>query len=414
MNVIIGAGISGLTYAAFSNEDYIILESSSEVGGYCKTTKRSGFTWDYAGHFFHFTDENIKNWVMSRVEKQNVHSVEKITKIKLNDRYIDFPFQKNIHQLDKRDYIDCLVGLAESDSIKDIDSFKDMILSKFGKGICERFLIPYNEKLYATELDNLDSDAMGRFFPYADLKEIILNSKVNDNNSYNSRFIYPEGGSIEFVKAISKEVNKDKIYLNKKVINVNVNDKIITTSDGSTYSYNKLINTAPITSFFDMVNIEYDKEIYSSNYVSVLNIGFDKPPLENHHWVYIPSEDISFYRVGYYNNILSQEAMSVYVELGRKKEDEDIPEELLDKVLFDLRKLNMIDDHKVVDWQYIKMDPAYVHINKECEMDKLIKFKQLNKDSIYSIGRYGRWTYCSIEDNIIEAKELAEKHNKNQ
>ena len=31
----------------------------------------------------------------------------------------------------------------------------------------------------------------------------------------------------------------------------------------------------------------------------------------------------------------------------------------------------------------------------------------LTKNNIYSIGRYGSWTYCSIEDNIIEAKDLA-------
>ena len=36
----------------------------------------------------------------------------------------------------------------------------------------------------------------------------------------------------------------------------------------------------------------------------------------------------------------------------------------------------------------------------------------LEKNDIYSIGRYGSWTYCSIEDNILEARELAEKFNK--
>lgn len=27
---------------------------------------------------------------------------------------------------------------------------------------------------------------------------------------------------------------------------------------------------------------------------------------------------------------------------------------------------------------------------------------------VYSIGRYGSWTYCSIEDNIKEAQALAD------
>jgi hypothetical protein len=28
---------------------------------------------------------------------------------------------------------------------------------------------------------------------------------------------------------------------------------------------------------------------------------------------------------------------------------------------------------------------------------------------VHSIGRYGAWTYCSIEDNIVEARALAER-----
>ena len=38
--------------------------------------------------------------------------------------------------------------------------------------------------------------------------------------------------------------------------------------------------------------------------------------------------------------------------------------------------------------------------------------KDFNKKGIYSIGRYGSWTYCSIEDNIIQAKELINKLNR--
>ena len=42
-----------------------------------------------------------------------------------------------------------------------------MLYQKFGKSIAENFLIPYNEKLYACDLDELDEESMGRFFPYA-------------------------------------------------------------------------------------------------------------------------------------------------------------------------------------------------------------------------------------------------------
>lgn len=38
-----------------------------------------------------------------------------------------------------------------------------MLYCKFGRSIAEKFLIPYNKKLYACDLDKLDKDAMGRF-----------------------------------------------------------------------------------------------------------------------------------------------------------------------------------------------------------------------------------------------------------
>ena len=57
--LIIGAGISGLTFANYAKGDYLIVEKESEVGGYCRTIKRKDYVWDYAGHFFHFKTEEI-------------------------------------------------------------------------------------------------------------------------------------------------------------------------------------------------------------------------------------------------------------------------------------------------------------------------------------------------------------------
>ena len=57
MDLIVGAGITGLSYAMFKgNNDYIIVEKESEIGGYCRTIKHNGFVWDFSGHFFHFQD----------------------------------------------------------------------------------------------------------------------------------------------------------------------------------------------------------------------------------------------------------------------------------------------------------------------------------------------------------------------
>ena len=58
--LLIGAGISNLTFANYVKDDYLIAEKENEVGGYCRTISRNGFVWDYAGHFFHFNTEEFK------------------------------------------------------------------------------------------------------------------------------------------------------------------------------------------------------------------------------------------------------------------------------------------------------------------------------------------------------------------
>ena len=58
---IIGAGVSGLAFAGkIPSNEYMIIEKENEIGGYCRTIKQDGFIWDYAGHFFHFMNPDIK------------------------------------------------------------------------------------------------------------------------------------------------------------------------------------------------------------------------------------------------------------------------------------------------------------------------------------------------------------------
>ena len=52
------------------------------------------------------------------------------------------------------------------------------------------------------------------------------------------------------------------------------------------------------------------------------------------------------------------------------------------------------------------MRPAYVHINKESNEYKKIYKEQLEEKDIYTIGRYGDWKYCSIEDSVLDAYNL--------
>lgn len=408
MDVIIGAGVSGLAYAGFSENKCLLLEKDAEIGGYCKTIKQGNFVWDYSGHFFHFRNAFLEDYICRNIVQDDILRCEKHTQIFYGGKYIDFPFQKNIHQLDKDEFIDCLYDLFTTTG-SDYSTFKQMLYAKFGKSIAEKFLIPYNEKLYACDLNRLDIDAMGRFFPYADKEEIIKNFKKTNNDSYNSHFTYPKGGAIEYVKSLASYIGKNNIYLNENVKSIDIAKKVIKT-DKRELKYDNLISTMPFPLLMQCCGMGYDVDIYSWNKVLVFNLGFDKKGKDVlNNWIYVPSKDLCFYRIGYYDNIFATKNMSLYVELGFGKDTTTIDVEYYkERVIDDLKKVGIITGHKLIASHSVIMDPAYVHITKESIKDVKEKKEALAQNNIYSIGRYGSWTYCSIEDNILEAKALAE------
>ena len=52
------------------------------------------------------------------MNRERLVHVNKHTQIYYKGNYIDFPFQKNIHQLEKDEFIDCLYDLFQADSTK--------------------------------------------------------------------------------------------------------------------------------------------------------------------------------------------------------------------------------------------------------------------------------------------------------
>jgi protoporphyrinogen oxidase len=407
--LILGGGVTGLSFANFvKDEDWILLEGMDEVGGYCKTIQKDGFVWDYSGHFFHFNTEFIKKFFLSKMEDTKIKKVKKKSSIYYNGRVIDFPFQKNIHQLERAEFIDCLYDLVNRNSIKP-SNFLEVLYSNFGLSITEKFLKPYNEKLYNCDLSHLDADAMGRFFPYADTKEIICNFKKQQDTSYNTSFLYPEKGCYEFIKALLKNIDNKKILLNSRAERINPNSKTVYLKDGREIKYNHLISSIPFDKLLVVSGTTHEASIYTSNKVAVFNLGFDLPSTVKESWVYFPQRDISFYRVGFYNNILDSKRMSLYVELGKETGEEVSKSKSLKTVLKDLNKVGIVKNHKLLASHFVVMNPAYVHITSASIGDFKTQIKKLNLKDIYSIGRYGGWKYCSIEDNVLEALELSEK-----
>ena len=177
--LIVGAGISGLATAAALGErrrrrlprprgrrrDRRLLQDRSS---------RDGFVWDYSGHFFHFKHPEIEAWLRERMPGQQVRVVDKKSFIAYGDRQIDFPFQKNIHQLPQRRVHRLPVrsllraraaGRRWRGRRPPRPASRRCSTRASAASIAEKFLIPYNEKLYACDLGDARQGRDGPLLP---------------------------------------------------------------------------------------------------------------------------------------------------------------------------------------------------------------------------------------------------------
>ena len=366
--LIIGAGITGLSAANFGNEDYLILEKENAPGGLCRTFYVKDYIWDYAGHFFHFATKEIRNYFEQYIAQDEMCVCNKKTKIFYGGDLIDYPFQTNIHQLSKQEFIECLYDLFFKSEKKQYNNFEEMLYGKFGRAITEKFLKPYNEKLYACNLNELDTDAMGRFFPYANVEQIVGNMKEKEDTSYNSWFEYPKKGANTFIVALLKNLDNSKIHLNTQVKKIDIKNKTAYTKNEK-IQYDKLISTIPLNQFLDITHFCEQMKTrveLNSNKVLVFNMGFDKKSIiDDIHWIYFPQKDINFYRVGFYDNILGTDKLSIYVEIGMSQNQKYDLNIQLKETLMNLKKVGIIDAHKLVAYNHVIINPAYVHISSK-------------------------------------------------
>ncbi|MBO7611805.1 MAG: FAD-dependent oxidoreductase [Elusimicrobia bacterium] len=420
-NIVIGAGISGLSFGYFSKKPFIIFEKEKSVGGLCKSVKENGFIFDYSGHFIHIKDKKIKILIEKLIGKKLL-TVKRNSAILFNDKIMPFPFQANLYYLTDKQKQKCIDGIKKRKNIKIYEDmpFIDWAKATFGDGITEYFMQPYNQKLWNYNLKKLTAAWTAPFVPKPSQEEIIKSTytKSEQKYGYNSTFYYPpDNGCQAMIDGFYKKL-KGNIITNSKVETIDLKNKKIY-ADGKYYFYDNIISTQPLKELLlsiknlpkSISKLIKQLECTSTRCIN-LGIKYKKnlpSMIKDIHWIYVPEKEYPFYRVGIYSNVSKKLApknsYSLYIEMSNTKN--------CDNIIPILKKIGLMNtDDEVININVIDMKYAYVIFNKDRKKTLDTIFKFLKENNIYCIGRYGNWEYSFIEKNIIDGKNLAQQLNK--
>jgi protoporphyrinogen oxidase len=309
MSIVLGAGLTGLSYAyrklEKSREPVIIFEKDGTAGGLMKTYGFGDFFFDFGPHIFRSKDEKVMAFIKNLLGS-NYHHVSSNPIISKSNQFFDNVIPaityKNIHSLHpgKRDQV--TRELANLEKELNLDNFKDCIISQVGETLYWEFFGEYSKKWWGLDPASLSADLAPKNLKIRKVKSYGHISTNFDRLSYE---IYPlKGGIFEICKALESRVKSlgGQIIPSSKVTGLEIDGdkitKIIITHNGEETEVasvkTSIISTLPITYLCDMLKMKNDLE-YRGDICVFLKLDGER--LLDSSWTYFHDSNIIFSRL---------------------------------------------------------------------------------------------------------------------
>ena len=434
--LILGAGPTGLGAARQlmmnGSKSWLLIEASSHVGGLaCSFVDNSGFTWDIGGHvqFSHY--EYFDQAMLQFLGPDGWLNHVRESWVWMRDRFIPYPLQNNIHRLPPQDLYRCLEGLVEITRSPSSapTNFGDWIEAKFGAGLSEVFMRPYNFKVWAYPPEMMNARWVGERVAVTDLLPVLRNLVFNrDDYAWgpNSTFSFPKvGGTGAIWNACAAQLPQEKIILDTSAVCVNLQKQQVQTRDGRIFKYDHLISTLPLK---ELVRISGQQQLAdlcergllhsSSNIVGIGLKGKVPEQLSTKCWMYFPEENCPFYRVTVFSNYspnnvpVGGDYWSLMCEVSESDIKPVSKESLISNVVQGLIDTKMITDPSTIvsSWsfraQYGYPTPG---LYRDETLSEVIPF--FEKHNAYSRGRFGLWKYevSNQDHSFMQGVEVVER-----
>jgi protoporphyrinogen oxidase len=417
---ILGGGLTGLTLAHHYGEGCEVLEKDAVCGGLCRTVKKDGYSYDYGGHIIFSRDKDVLDFMVN-VLGDNAARYRRNNRIWFKGRFVKYPFENDLAALPKEDIFECLHGFLTRD-YPEPKNFKDWCYYRFGKGIAERYLIPYNEKIWNIETEKMGLEWVGGRIPDPPLQDVLKSAIGIETEGYTHQlyFYYPKRGGIEaFIHAIQGKVGRVETGFTVRKIGKKGASWIV--SDGTRErEYERLVSTMPI---FDLLSAldgvpekvrEAARGLRYNSLICVMVAAKVEKPTDKFA-VYFPQRELKFHRVCFYDyfgqSCVPPGRTEAVAEITVNEGDgtyEMTDEELVDHVVSGLEKEGFIKKNDVCATDVTRRQYAYVvnDLNYGRNLEIIHDFAK--ETGIILCGRFSEWKYLNMDACIRSAMKTAE------
>jgi UDP-galactopyranose mutase len=468
--VVVGAGPTGLSAAYHLGEEALLLEQNDRVGGLCRSVGVGGFTFDYAGHIM-FSNDPYVHQMYETLLGDNVHWQDREAWIFSKGVYTRYPFQGSLYGLPPEVVRECIVGAVEArfgplgparppangrngakanghaakgPAVKDCcgdgvmestvgslagaasppRNFEEFIYKVWGAGIARHFAIPYNRKLWAVPLDEMETSWLGGRVPLPDLEEMIDGALRPTPRPMgpNARFGYPLRGGFQALMDGFLPHLRGPVRLGARVAAVSPGRRTLTLQGGEEIPYERLISTMPLPVLVRLMGDEVPEEVRRAaaglRHVSVrcVHLGVGRESLTEKHWIYYP-EDTVFHRIFVQGNASPHcnppGGFGLTCEITYHPTCKPLPcdgDDLIRRCVDDCRRVGIFrEDDPVVAAVQVDLPHAYVVYDHARPKNVGVLRDWLAGQGVLLAGRYAEWEYYNSDHAFLAGKKAAEQ-----
>ncbi len=418
---ILGGGIAGLSLSYFLGADTEILERASVTGGLCRSYEKDGFLFDLGGHIMFSKDTEILD-LEKELLKDNLNEHYRRNSIWFKGRFVKYPFENGLSVLDKEDIYECLHHFIENPQ-RPQNNFEDWIYNTFGKGLAEKYMMPYNAKIWKTPPNEMATEWVERI-PKPPIEDVIKSAIGIETEGYTHQlyFYYPKVGGFESLpRAIEAHVN-ERIVRNFAVDRIRRTERGWVVSNGKEErEYKRIICAMPIFDFIealDDVAPEVVRAVQALKYNSlvVVMVGLNRERKTDQLAAYFPQPDVIFHRLVFFDyfgkNYVPPGCSSMVAEITAKEDSATwamTDTELGARVVDDLAREGFLDKKEVVTVAVKRTKYAYAIYDLDRQKNLDILYAWCKEQQIELCGRFAEFVYYNSDGVIRSAKTVADR-----
>lgn len=420
---VLGGGVSGIFVARFLGGDVEVLEADDRVGGLARSFGGDGFLSDIGGHILFSKDEEALAHELHALG-ENIRQGVRKNLILYRGLHVKYPFENGIDALPKEEIVDILETFIENPmSGTPPTNFREWLYHVFGSGLTERYMLPYNEKIWKTPAETMSTEWVDRV-PRPPLRDLLRTGVGIPTEGYTHQlyFKYPDEGGFEALpRAVATGLGK-KITTGFRVSKLSKIDGgwAVTSASGETREYRRIICTLPVNTLFAALGHDnVPKAVVDAasnlrfNSLRVVLVGVEGP-LSDYTALYVPDPRSLYHRVCY-NHVFSPKmcppgSSSVSCEITvRPGSDEDgwSDERLLERCISDLVRDGIVDRERVVHRSVHRERYAYVVYDLGYADRVKIVRDFCDRQQIHLAGRFAEYRYVNTDACVRRALDLA-------